>query len=971
MAKKTAKESQIHKVNALVELEKLDWPFESTGDDEVAVCCPAHDDSHASAHLNVKKCVWKCHACQAGGDITSFIAHALNKKAIAAGSDEQVTRESVYVKLDQQYGLSTVKTISQAKVEDWHESLMEHELFKAALHERCVTDELMREARLGTDGKRIQIPVFDEDGRCVNVRKYLPSAPGPEKMRNTPGYSKPTKLYQVDQLKYDIVWLCGGEMKALAMKPHLNKVGIGSLSICGAEGSWDYRLSPKFRGKRVFICYDVDKAGMVGARKVAAQLCYEAEIIKIVKLPLSLSDYPTGDANDWLAVLDGNPTEDELKQLMLDALLFEPEDLPADEDESEVEIHDTSLAMALSSKMVGKRLSCGGVIQAMDETPYLVPKRVGVACTKDQPNCHWCPVKPLDQDERTGKVTLTIPANSQGFAGLIGVNKKDSKRAVLEALRIPACKIAEVVAYEHYDVVDARVTPQLEMRGSNRDHIVAPAFLVGKKVELNVPYRLTGRVFPSAKNQQAVLLFNQVESAPDSLSAFDPSNDELEELDIFKAGKSIEDKLDEIYGDLEANVTRIWARRDLLTLMDLTWHSVLYFQLDKRVRSAWINSVVVGDSSQGKSETAIRLMEHYRVGERVDCKNASAAGLIGGLQQLAGRWFISWGIFPIQDRRLVVCEEVKGMTIEELARLTDMRSSGRAQIGKIEKRESHARVRAIFISNPRSNREVASYSFGVSTIRELFGGPEDVRRCDVGLVVSEREVDHAQIAALTRNPIERPEVFTSDLCHRLVLWTWTRSADQVVFSKQAELACLEESERLCKLFRAPAIPLVDSGTAMIKVGKLSAALAARVFSTDKTRQVLRVKESHVRWVGDWLERIYSSATMGYGNYAEAQVFADSVLDKKVVAKRLMGTKYPRDLVQNILHQDEVEVTDIQDWCDLEREDAHSLMSFLVRKHALFRRKRAYYKTGQFIGLLKAMTKDASVTASVDEQTEEF
>jgi hypothetical protein len=958
--------TDIHKINALEELENLEWDFTSTGNDEVAVKCPtaAHDDNTASCSINLQKNVWYCSGCHSKGDIISFITHALNKFRGEEG--EMITRKAVWVMMDKKYGLSDIKTVSREAVEEWHNQIWDAGVMLSELRRRGITDAMIRKARLGFDGKRITIPVFDRQGRCRNVRKYLPGAK--RKMLNTSGFSD-LLLYQPDQLDYEVVWILGGEMKALAASHYLNKMGVGAISVCGSEGAWSHKFNEELKGKQIFICYDIDNAGLAGARGVGEQIFYDVHSVHLVQLPLSPDEYPKGDFNDWINKLGRGPTEEELRALMDEADDYVPPRL--DEDRDEGPIHEVTIAQAMSSEMVGKRITCEGVVQARDETPYLVPKDIGVHCDRSQPGCARCPIRAMEADPKSGYTKLTVKNTTPGFVGLIGVPKQHLRKGLMDTLRIPTCKSAQFSIYNYWDVIDARVTPQLELRGDNADHVVAPAFISGDRTDLNTPYAFTGKVMPHPKNQQAVFLFSEVESAPDSLTAFDPTDEELAELEIFR-GDDIEAKLDEIHTDLETNVTRIWQRRDLLTMMELTYHSVLHFKLDGRLRNGWVNSVVVGDSSQGKSETALRLMDHYQLGERVDCKNASAAGLGGGLQQMGNRWFVSWGIFPIHDRRLVVCEEVKGMPQEELARLTDMRSSGRIQIGKIEKREAHARTRAIFISNPRSNREVASYSFGVTTLRELFGGPEDVRRCDVGLVISERDVDYNKITELIRNPEPVANKFTSTLCRRLVLWAWTRTVEQVEFEQEAELACLEVGDRLCERFRAPSIPLVDSGTATIKVAKLAAALAARLFSCDSTRQRLIVKAEHVRWIGKWLEQAYSSRTMAYADYASAQVFADCVIDKKVVEKKLLSTKYPKDLVQNMLHQDEIELSDIIDWCDYDRESAQSLMSFLVRKHALFRRKRAYYKTNEFIGLLKGLAANGLPdSGEADTKSEEY
>lgn len=41
-------------------------------DDEANVHCRLHDDAHASASINVDKCVWKCQGCGACGTLTEL-----------------------------------------------------------------------------------------------------------------------------------------------------------------------------------------------------------------------------------------------------------------------------------------------------------------------------------------------------------------------------------------------------------------------------------------------------------------------------------------------------------------------------------------------------------------------------------------------------------------------------------------------------------------------------------------------------------------------------------------------------------------------------------------------------------------------------------------------------------------------------------------------------------------------------------
>lgn len=942
----------IDRINALAELERLNWEIEPQGDNEVNCKCPVHNDKNPSLQLNIERNVWKCQAagCGAKGDIVSLIQHI-----IILQTGKHVERESVLLDLGTRYDLGHVKAIDQGMVQRYHEAIWDAGPLLKELRKRGITDDMIREAQLGYSEGRITIPVFDENRNVVNIRKYLPGAPGPEKMKNVKGYSEP-RLYQIeDVLKYKTVMILGGEMKARVAKGPLNELDIGACSVTAGEGSWDHRFNKLFKGKRVLVCMDIDIGGKVAARKVATQLCYDAERVEIIQLPLDETQVPKGDVNDWVALT--NPTKADWKKLVASGTIYTPEQL-LDDDEADQNPIEVKLSHAAKAENVGRRIVVEAVITSMDESPYLVPRTVRVECNKDQEHCHWCPVRPIDPDPTSGLVTLTVKGTAVGILSVVNTPKIAHRAAVLESLKMPPCKKAVIRVVDHYDVVDAKLTPQLQIGGENRDHITLPAMIVGHKVDLNTPYTFSGKVYPHPKTQQACLLLDTVGEAKDSLLAYTPKDDELAQLDIFK-GKDLVKQLESIYQDFEANVTNIYLRQDLHLLIDLTYHSPLEMMFDGQVRNGWVNALIVGDSSQGKSEATLMLMRHYGLGERVDCKNATVAGLLGGLQQGSGnRWWVSWGAIPTHDRRLVICEEIKGTPTEVLGKLTDMRSSGVAQIPKIEKRMAHARTRLLMISNPRSDRPVAAYNFGVETLLELMGSLEDVRRCDVALVMSSKDIEAKTIADMAKNKPSRPHIYTSDLCRRLILWAWTRTPDQVRFDRDAEIACMDHSGTLCTTF-SEALPLVDRGTMRFKLARLSAALAARVFSTDEDRQILRVKVEHVDYIFNWIMRMYGSNVFGYKDFSAAQAFASTVIDPKVVRRRLLGTKHPKDLVEHLMHAKEINLVDLQDWCECESDDARALLSFLVRKHAVYRVQRWYVKTSEFIVLLKQM-KDAGL-----------
>lgn len=929
----------IAKINAIAEFERIGLPFEPRSDSEVAFCCPVHGDKTPSASINIEKNLWKCHAagCGAKGDIISLIALHLKSE-----------RNAVRMDIAERYGLVEAKALNPDLVQKWHEAIWKSGPLLKALRDRGISDEDIRNARLGYHGGRITIPIYDESRRIVNIRHYLPGAASHEKMRNTKGYGSPASLYQIEQLKHPRVWVCGGEMKALVTGRLLQEHGVGAVAVTAGEGAWEPIFTSKFTGKDVYVCMDVDAGGRTAARNLASILSTCAKTVRIIRLPLDREKFPKGDINDYVAKMGASAGD--LLHLME---LAEP--FQAVEDEKELLHEEVELGNAARSGNIGKRITLEAVVQSIDETPFLVPKEVGASCTRDQPNCSFCPIRSMEPDETTGYVTLTIKGTSYGLLSAVNAPSSKQREALMECLRIPSCKAVKFAIRSHYNVFDVRLAPQLQITGKNSDYVSQAALIVGSDhVELNTPYTLGGRVYPHPKNQQGVLLLDLVEPSRDNLADFRLTDEELSSLSCFEVGSAtIEERLDQLYEDLETNVTRIFFRRDLHLLIDLTFFSPLYLTFDGETHKGWVNSVVVGDSSQGKSESTMRLMQHYQLGERVDCKNASAAGLIGGVQKTGNdRWMITWGIIPTHDRRLVVLEEVKGTPTEVLARLTDMRSSGVAEIPKIEKRRAHARTRLIFLSNPRSDRPINTFNFGIEAIRELIGGLEDVRRFDIGMVVSSSQVDAKKIAALNIKRPETPHIFTSDISRLLVLWAWTRRPDQVQFTREAEVLCFEGGSDLCSKF-SDAMPLIDRGTTGIKVARLAAALAARLFShPDGDPESLLVHIEHVRFILRFIDRLYSDPIMGYADFSRAQEFATKMLDEEVVGKNIRASKYPREFIEHLLHTDSFSVQDVMDWCEVNEDEGQRLVSLFVRKHAIYRVKRDYVKTPAFIEFLK-------------------
>lgn len=929
-------------INVLAELERISWEFTPTSENEIRCCCPFHDDNSPSCYIHLKKHVFNCQTagCNAKGDFLSFLAKAL-----------KTTRRVVITDLSTRYDFESIKIISPQTIERYHQAIWKAAPMLRELYSRGLTDALIRKYRLGYHDARITIPIINVSGNIINVRKYLPGAPGAQKMRNLRGHGV-CRLFPINQLSYDTIIVCGGEMKAIVAAAMLNEHEVGCITATGGEGTWDHAFSPLFAGKVTYVCFDIDEEGSKAADKVCAHLKQHVRWIGKVTLPLDVDKYPHGDINDWIGV--ENATTDQFLNLLKIIEEWSPVQLSGllDTDDT-ISLH---LTESVNAKYTGKRICIPAVVGAMGTSPFIVPKQIRIDCARDQDMCSLCPVFAHTPD-KNGAVFLTIPDESPAIIEMVAAPKRAQRDALISGLGIPVCKSVDFTPVSYYNVESVRLCPQLEITNRSTDHIMQPALCIGHGLELNESYDFIGRTYPHPKTQQAVTLTSTYESTQDALSTYEPSKMELETLKIFQPNtwsiNGIAKKLIDIYTDFEANVTRIYTRLDLHLAVDLAYHSALLFNFDNQVIKGWTELLILGDSSQGKTETAMGLQRHYSLGTKMECKNASVAGMLGGLQKMSDdQWFVMWGIIPTQDMRLVILEELKGASIEVIAKLTDMRSSGIAQIPKIEKRQTHARTRLLALSNPRSDQPLASYSFGIAAVRELIGSLEDIRRFDAVLIVSSTDIDSNKLNELQSH---RPTVnhkYTADLCRRCVLWAWTRTIDQIVFTSEATQTILKEATRLCTIY-TETIPIVDRGSMRFKLARLAIALACRTFST-VDGITLQVKKGHVQYIVSWLERIYSSKVFGYLDFSKAIQSTEQLIEPNSIQQQIAQTPFPHDFIDSILYCNDIELRDLCDWCGWDRADGLELLSFLVRKHALVRHGRSYHKTPPFIELLKSV-----------------
>lgn len=898
------------------------------------VLCPFHDDSKASGRIHHKTGVYKCWVCDKVTSFSNFLARYSNLPLY------QVKRRM---------GLRSdcKNPIPSNEVEADHVRIWEHKLFIHELHQRCITAELIRYYRLGIKEygteKRISIPIPNEIGEWASLRLYLPGATEYKFLNLSGADRSKIRLYPIEQLEFDQILICGGELKAVAAAAALNKYGIGAIAPTCGEPTWPNELNYRFENKLIWVNCDIDTVGKKAAESRCKILNTVArETHKVTFTPDEVGGIEKGDINDFLR-LGGD---------LYKKLLTSPEYvyIPGGETDAELSVPVTFRA-AYSSINVGKKVSFTGTVAGILPKSYTVAHEVKVKCPRDQDFCQLCDVnsKALTSDG----TLMTIGKEHPALLSLTGEKTIGHNYIYKECFRIPTkCRVCEFEPKTYHDIREIRLDEALELTSKQEPVTNQIAFTVDTAdnlLDASVCI-FEGRMYPSPKDQSSTFIISSNEPIQDSLDNYQPMP-----VDNFKdfiprewTLDGIRDKLKEIYDDLEANVTRVWQRRDYHIAIDLVYHSILHFEfLNLGMVNGYVELLVVGDTEQAKSRTGQFFREHYRLGKKIDCKNVTLPGLIIGLEKTSGgKYFHTIGAMPKNDRMLLFLEELGGMNPKIFQSLTEVRSSGFVEINKIEHKIRRARARLVALTNCAEGREIASYSFGVEAALGVIGTNQDLRRFDFVLIMAKADIK--ELVEL-RNPPQCEHRFNSDLCQKLVLKAW--KCDSVTF-EDADFI-LETSALLVDKY-GHGSPILGAGSSHIKIAKLSAALAARTCSYSNN-DVLIVRKCHTEYIAEYLNRIYSAPSSRLDQKSLAIKNSTKLRNINELTEYLKSLSNCVDTVEKLLEIDVITSEYIKNICG----DSHigaTLFSKLILSNAIIRIKsERYAKSPEFTALLKSTT----------------
>lgn len=890
------------------------------GTREWNIVCPLHGDHKRSASLNVDKGLFYCFKC-GGMPVTALIRRKAEWISPAAAA------RNGKVNLSGEPADKRVRVITQAMVDGWHSALMSNPGGLQWLRERRgLNDKTLAQYQIGMeDGHHYTIPIYDENGDLVNIRFYDPTPGSRRKIWSETGYGSPPRLYPISVVNADpkSIGILAGEWDTLLALQY----GFVVVTRTAGENTWHSEWGQWFRDKDVWICQDADDEGVRGNRKIARALENVAASIKLVKLPFPIVKKHGPDVTD--VIMDKGP---DAMQAAIDAAEPWGKGATASTDDIEtVTVLDT-----FDSRRAGKPMRVIVTVKGRKEPGYTIPGIVRFACTQDAgQKCLGCPLNSM-----SGEAEKPILPGDPIVLALIESPKHLLEQTLADSYGIPGgrCSRLQIEATEHQAVEVLFGRPALDYSDGTKagEYKNIKVTSVGRHDTMaNNTIAFVGALHPNPKDQHNEFLAHELEYLDTAVDRFEINKDTVALMHRFqpRANQRPIKKLAAISKNLSEYVTHIHGRDEMHALMDLTFHSALSFDFaGERILRGWLESLIIGDTRTGKSLAAERLVRHFGGGEIISCEAASFAGVVGGLQQIGGRdWAVTWGVVPINDRRLVVLDEISGLTTEEISAMSDIRSSGQAKLIKIQQETTWARTRLLWLGNPR-NATMANYTYGVDAIKPLIGNAEDIARFDLAMALTLYDVP----AETINQPAAGGELkYTAEACHALLMWVWTRQPEQIVFRADAERKVFDAANEMGKLYIEDP-PLVQAANIRIKIARVAVALAARTFSTDAKHEKIIVTKVHVEDAVSFFHLLYGMETFGYRERSR-EILSDrlaAIGHSERIEQYLKGRPL---LMKHLRNQGKFRRQDLEELLNVTRDEANGIINTLyearmIRRH---------------------------------------
>lgn len=296
-----------------------EWAARDDGHgDEMRVFCPVCEDPSTSkspsASINVKNGLWNCAKSDSdhGGAVYDLVQSLMKERGTTihgvAKAQRTTATSATKPTLPPKMGAE-----AEANVKSWQKRLHNNPQYLDYLtKERGLNLSTIKRAEIGWNGQRYTFPIRDSFGVLRNVRLHKRGG-GEYKWLPTKGHGTAMLAYTVSLANEDVpVILAAGEIDALLTQQTLGK-RVAVVTATGGEGVVPRDLSP-LAGREVFVAYDLDEAGQLGATKAVKAL--RAAGATAYNLDLTTLGLPGGDGADLSDYWNGGGTVAEFRDAL-------------------------------------------------------------------------------------------------------------------------------------------------------------------------------------------------------------------------------------------------------------------------------------------------------------------------------------------------------------------------------------------------------------------------------------------------------------------------------------------------------------------------------------------------------------------------------------------------------------------------------------------------------------------------------
>lgn len=859
----------------------------SSGDSQLYAKCPLHEEDTASFTVNTDTGEWYCHGCGKGGAEREFIHYYFDVPLdIAKKAFSQWEKKG------------TLPFPSEEQIESFHKKLLDKPRELEYLQSVGITREIVDQFKLGIDDCRITIPIKSRTGQYVNIRKYLPphrrlEGSNNAKCINLRGLGS-RRYFPYEAFEQDTVYIVEGEKDCLAARSQ------GYNAVTGTGGSaipTDELLL--FRDKDVYLMLDTDTVGKRNVRNYINMLKGIARSIHVIELPVK-------DYADFYT---------EYGAASLDSYVKSVEELQ--EAEENVEAPDLSLVKSEFTEHLNTwvKLHKMSVVGAEPKV-YTIPTKLKAVC-RNAKCSKPCPLACSGVDESVQIVNVD-PRQILQF-----VDASDSAQDTY-LRKMFGCKSVAAEPVEYINVQKII----FQESASFIDGLEESSFESRYGIYMYTDYRLSATLkydfetcrVTDPRTQQNYYVIRSAEAVGTSTTTI--SEEDLQQCrNVASKHTSALSLLQEYYDEWLPTLA-IEGRLDLFGAVLLTYCSVTEIPWQNDFIKGWLDVLCIGDTRTGKSQLAQRFVKHLGMGSYINGENARRTGIIGGVQRFGDSWVVTWGAIPMNDRGLLIVDEASGLEIEDIKDLSSTRSSGAVTLNKIVKGEARARTRLLWLSNPRSGRNLADYYWkGYGAFQEFIPIVEDQARYDLVLTAAREDIDVLEGIDSDKTP-------NMELWRSLIATAWSLPGDKIKIPTEVRKEVKNVAHKLNDDYSGG--PLIVGVAVHEKILRLACAFA--VLCGDIYDGVLEIKVQHVRYAEEFLRYTLDKPSFGYGDYMREFKRAQNKRRDNIAYIRGIITLHPA--LKVLLSSSGFKGYQFQEILGIDRSESSKIMSDLITRGLL-------------------------------------